>query len=63
MAFGDEQIDRLVNGLDLVAQKRLGQLDQMMADRLSQFQEMMNGIKITNNIEIPVVKRASAVQQ
>ena len=60
MAFGDEQIDRLVNGLDAVAQKRLQQFDEMMAARLSQFQEMMNGIKITNQVEMPVVKQATA---
>ena len=57
----DEEIDRVVNGLDNVLAKRIEQIDTMLADRLAQFQEMMNGIKITNNIEMPVVKKAEPV--
>lgn len=54
----DAEIDRVINGLDNVMANRIKQIDDMLAARLSQFQEMMNGIKITNQVEMPVVKKA-----
>ncbi len=54
----DEQIDRLVNGLGTVQSKFLNDLDTLLGNRMSQLQEMLNGIKVTINVEMPTVKQA-----
>jgi len=57
----DQQIAEVVNGLDSVLKNRISQIDKISDDKLDRLQEMLNGIKITVNIEMPVVKKAEPI--
>lgn len=54
----DKEIAELVGGVDTVLKNRIDQLDKVIDEKLDRFQEMLNGVKITVNLEMPVVERA-----
>lgn len=56
-----DTVDNAVKQIDQLAQARINQIDQVLDSKLDKFQEMLNGIKITVNVEMPVVKKAEPV--
>jgi hypothetical protein len=58
MDFAFDSIEHATKNIDAVMQTRIAQIDTMLDDKLTKFQEMLNGIKITVNVEMPVVKKA-----
>jgi hypothetical protein len=57
----DQQIQEVLNGFDSILDKRIKQIDAVIESRMNQFQEMLNGLKITNQVEMPVVKKSEPV--
>jgi hypothetical protein len=62
MDFAFDSIEHATKNIDAVMQTRIAQIDTMLDDKLNKFQEMLNGIKITVNVEMPVVKKTEPVQ-
>lgn len=49
MALGDEQIDRVTGNLDAVMAKRISQIDEMLDDKIEKVRELLNGLSFSVN--------------
>ncbi len=59
MALLDEQIERLTGNLDAILAKRISQIDEMLDDKIGKVRELINGIEIVNTVNAREVKKPS----